>query len=278
MIRLVAPLAALLLATPVLAEPAQRIVSLGGSVTEIAVALGAGDRLIARDSTSNFPPEILDLPDVGYIRALSPEGVLSLGPDLIISEAGAGPAEAVTVLKAAGVPFVQMPGEPSADGILAKIDAVARALDLPEAGVRLHDEIAAGLAAVRASAAAQTERQKVMFIISLQNGRANVGGEGTSADGIIALAGGLNAATGFKGYKQMTDEAILDADPDVILMMNREGDLEVVNKDVLEHPALGATRAAREGRILRMDGMKILGFGPRTPEAARELHDAIYGG
>lgn len=278
MIRALTLISALTLAAPVLADPAQRVVSLGGSVTEIAVALGAEARLIARDSTSNFPPSILDLPDVGYIRALSPEGVLSLGPDLIISEAGAGPAEAVTVLRAAGIPFEQMPGEPSADGVLAKIDAVAAALELPAEGARLHAEVAAGLAEVRASAAAVTERKRVLFIIAIQAGRVNAGGEGSSADGIIQLAGGLNATSGFKGYKQMTDEAILEADPDVILMMNREGDLAVLNEDILKHPALGATRAAREGRILRMDGMKILGFGPRTPEAARELHDALYGG
>ncbi|WP_323039357.1 heme/hemin ABC transporter substrate-binding protein [Gemmobacter sp.] len=272
-------LAALLLPGVALADPAQRIVSIGGSVTEIAVALGATSRLIARDTTSTFPAAIKDLPDVGYIRALSAEGVLALGPDMIISEAGAGPKEAVDVLRAAGVPFVEMPGDPSPAGILAKIDAVARALELPAEGEKLHAEVARGLAEAEARAAAVPgPRKRVLFVLALQSGRVMAGGEGSSAAGIIALAGGVNAAEGFKGYKQMTDEAVIAAAPDVILMMHRDGDLAVHNADVLAHPALAQTPAAQSGALVRMDGLLLLGFGPRTPEGARELHSALYGG
>ena len=99
-------LAAPALPTAALADPAKRVLTLGGSVTEIAVALGAEDRLIGRDSTSTFPPSVTSLPDVGYFRALSPEGVLALNPDLILSENGAGPREALDVLNAAGIPFI----------------------------------------------------------------------------------------------------------------------------------------------------------------------------
>ncbi|MFN3825501.1 MAG: hemin ABC transporter substrate-binding protein [Pseudorhodobacter sp.] len=254
-----------------------RVISLGGSVTEIAVALGAGARLVGRDTTSTWPETVLDLPDVGYIRALSPEGVLSLGPDLILSEAGAGPVEAVTVLKAAGVPFLQMPGEPTPEGVLSKIDAVAAALDLPEAGAMLHAEVARGLMAARAAADQVTAPQRVLFVLSLTSGRVTAGGQGSSAEGIIHLAGAQNAASGFEGWKQMTDESVIAAAPDLILMMDRDGDQAVTDADVLAHPALSQTPAAQKGRILRMDGMLLLGFGPRTPEAARALHSAIYG-
>ena len=109
------------LTAPALAEDAKRIVTLGGSVTEIAMALGAGDLLVARDSTSTYPSEITTLPDVGYIRGLSPEGVLSVAPDLILAEADAGPPAAVDVLTAAGVPFLRMPGDPTPAGVVAKI-------------------------------------------------------------------------------------------------------------------------------------------------------------
>jgi len=270
---------ALLLPGAALADPAQRIVSIGGSVTEIAAALGAADRLIARDTTSTWPPDITALPDVGYIRALSAEGVLALGPDMIVSEAGAGPREAVEVLRAAGVPFVEMPGDPSPAGVLAKIDAVAKALELEPEGAALHAKVAAGLAEAEARAAALTvPRKRVLFVLALQSGRVMAGGEGSSAEGIIKLAGGDNAAEGFRGYKQMTDEAVIAAAPDVILMMDREGDLAVLNADILAHPALGQTPAAKAGAMLRMDGMKLLGFGPRTPAAAAELFAALYGG
>lgn len=255
----------------------ERIVTLGGSVTEIAVALGAGDRIVARDSTSNHPESVAALPDVGYLRALSPEGVLSLGPDLILSEEGAGPAEAVDVLEAVGIPFVTIPDDPTPAGVIAKIEAVAAALGLQPEGAALAAQVAQGLAEAEARAEAVTAPKRVLFVLSLQGGRVMVGGAGTSAEGIIGLAGGTNAAEGFEGFRQITDEAIILAAPDAILMMDREGDLAITNDDVLAHPALSQTPAARSGAVHRMDGMLMLGFGPRTPEAAAQLHAALYG-
>lgn len=276
---LIAALGISALGTATFAEATQkRIVSLGGSVTEIVVALGAGGLLVGRDSTSNHPETVLDLPDVGYIRALSPEGVLSLAPDLILSEEGAGPLEAVTVLQSGGIPFVTMPATYSAQGVLDKIEAVAAALNLEADGAALSARTAAAFAEVKARADSVTAPQSVLFVISVQGGRVMAGGEGSSAAGIIALAGGENAVTGFQGYKQITDEAIIAAAPDVILMMDREGDLAISNDDVLATPALAATPAAKAGRIVRMDGMLLLGFGPRTPEAALALNAALYGG
>lgn len=252
------------------------VVSLGGSVTEIVVALGAADRLVARDTTSNYPETIAVLPDVGYIRALSPEGVLSVQPTLILAEDGAGPPEAMEVLKAAGITVAQMPAEPSPAGVVAKITAVAEALNLPDQGAKLAAEVSAGFDAARAEAATVTTPKRVLFILSLQGGRVMAGGAGTEAESIIALAGGINAASGFDGYKPMADEAVLAAAPNVILMMDREGDLAIANADVLAQPALAATPAAAAEAIVRMDGMLLLGFGPRTPDAARALHTALY--
>jgi iron complex transport system substrate-binding protein len=159
--------------------------------------------------------------------------------------------------------------------VVAKIIAVADTLDLP--GKALSAEVQAGLVAAAAESAEIISPKHVLFILSLQGGGVMAGGEGTEAEGIIRLAGGVNAATGFRGYKPMTAEAVLAAQPDVILMMDREGDLSISNADVLAHPALSQTPAARDGAVVRMDGMLLLGFGPRTPMAARALHAALYG-
>lgn len=277
LIALVLGLATGLATGPVLAEAAPRVVTLGGSVTEIAVELGAGDRLVGRDVTSNHPGAVTDLPDVGYIRALSAEGVLSLAPDLILAEGDAGPVEAVDVLRAAGVRFVMVPEATTADGVFAKVEAVAEALALPEAGAALVTRLRAGFAEAEARAAAVTRPQKVLFILSLQGGRVMAAGAGTEAEGIIRLAGGVNAVAGFEGYKQIADEAVLTSAPDVILMMDRAGDMAIADTDVLAHPALAETPAGQAGRIVRMDGMLMLGFGPRTPEAALALNAALYG-
>ena len=259
------------------AETAAKIITLGGSVTEIAVALGAQDRIIARDTTSNWPESVQALPDVGYIRALSPENVLALDPALIVAEGDAGPPEAVDVLEAAGIPFILVPEATDPSGIIAKINAVALALGLAAEGEALAAEVQGKLDTAEARAAAVTTPKRVLFILSLQGGGVMAGGEGTEAEGIIRLAGAENAATGFAGYKPMTDEAILAARPDAILMMDREGDLAIADADVLAQPALSQTPAAQSATIIRMDGMLLLGFGPRTPEAAERLYDALYG-
>lgn len=264
------------LATPTHAD-ATRVITLGGAITEIAVALVAGDRLVARDTTSTFPESVLALPDVGYIRALSPENILALDPGLILAEGDAGPPEAVEVLTAAGIPFVLVPKATDPAGVLAKIAAVAQALELAEEGAALEASVKAGLERAAQKAATVTTPKRVLFILSLQGGRVMAGGAETGAEGIIRLAGALNAASGFQGYKPMTDEAVLAAAPDAILMMDREGDLAIADAEVLAHPALSQTPAAKAGAILRMDGMLMLGFGPRTPEAALALHDALYG-
>lgn len=271
-------LSLLLGATAAQAEGPQRIVSLGGTASEIIAALGQADRMIARDTTTSYPESLTALPDVGYVRALSPEGVLSVNPDMIIAEGGAGPVEAVDVLKAAGLPYVEVPEDLGPDGIARKITVIGEALGVQDAATTLAAGVEAGLADARAKAAAIEPKKRVIFILSLQGGRVMAGGEGSSAEAIITLAGGINAATGFKGYKPMTDEALLAAAPDAIVMMDREGDLAIDNSDILALAALSDSPAVKNEAVIRMDGLKLLGFGPRTPEAAAELRTALYGG
>lgn len=281
LLHLAVALSFLTLAPSAQAEPAPtdaaRVVSLGGTVSEIVAALGHEQRLVARDSTSTWPESLTALPDLGYVRALSPEGVLSVTPDLILADAGAGPAEAVTVLKASGVPYVEVPDDLGPEGIAQKITVIGAALGADEAAGALAAKIDADLAEVRAKAAEISPKKRVLFILTLQGGQVMAAGQGSSADAIIALAGAENAATGFDGYKPMTDEAVLAAAPDAILMMDREGPRTVSDDDVKAVAALADSPAVRDGVILRMDGLKLLGFGPRTPEAANELRAALYG-
>ncbi len=254
----------------------QRVITLGGSVTEIVVALGQEHLLVARDSTSTYPESVVALPDVGYVRALSPEGVLSVAPDLIIAEGGAGPVETIDVLRAASVPFISVPEGNDEAAILAKIAAVADALAVPEAGAALAADVTADLDAANALAATRIERKRVLFILSMQGGGIMAAGAGTGAEGIIAMAGADNAMTGFEGYKPVSNEAIIEAAPDVILMMDRKGDHAATNADLFAHPALQPTPAAATQAVIRMDGLYLLGFGPRTAQAALDLAAMIY--
>lgn len=275
-----AALAALLafaLPLPLMAEPTQRVIGVGGSVTETIYALGAGDRLVARDTTSTYPEAATALPDVGYMRRLSPEGVLSVAPDLIIAEEGAGPAETVQFLEEAAIPFVTIPAARDGTGVAARIRAIGAALGLDDKADALATEVEGKIATVvDASATAAEPPVRVLFILSAAGGRLMASGTGTEADAMIRLAGGINAIEGFPGYKQLTDEAVLAAQPDVILMMDRGTGSDHGTAGVLEHPAIAITPAGQAKRLIAMDGLYLLGFGPRTADALADLHAALY--
>jgi iron complex transport system substrate-binding protein len=253
----------------------ERIVSLGGAVTEILYRLGAGDRVAAVDTTSIHPfDETRTKPNVGYLRQLSAEGILSVRPDLVLAAEGAGPPDVLKQVREAGVPVEPVPDDPTPAGVVQKIDIVSRAVGREREGAALSEEVRAGFATLAAARARIARPVRALFILSLQNGRAMVGGRGSTADGILALAGAENVATGFEGYKPMTDEAILAAQPEVVVMMET-GPGGAPAADVLGGPALSQTPAGRDRRLVKMNGLYLLGFGPRTPDAARELMAAL---
>jgi iron complex transport system substrate-binding protein len=260
-----------------LPNPHADVLSIGGSVTEIVAALGQQHRLKARDTTSSFPPDVTNLPDVGYMRSLSPEGVLSVGPSLILSEEGAGPPEALEVIRAADVDFVEVPDALTPEGILRKIEIIGDALGVPDKADGLAAEVETALStALRDADRPDADKKRVLFVLSTQGGKINASGTGTAADALIRMAGGVNAITDYDGYKQITDEAVGLAAPDVILMMDRGGDHGVADDELFDMPAIRLTPAAQTRSVVRMDGLLMLGFGPRTADAVRLLNDALY--
>lgn len=272
-------------ATPAVAEEMQkidsrRLVSIGGAITEIIFALGEQDRLIARDQTSTYPEAAMALPDVGYMRALSPEGVLAVGPSAILSIEGSGPPDALAVLRDAGIPFQTVPEGYDRAAILNKIAVVGDFLGVPDKARELSQQVGADLDAAIADAGKRSlnERKRVLFILSFQDGRVMAAGAGTAANGILELAGAINATDGaFQGYKPLSDEAIVEARPDAIMVMTRGSEHGSSDEQVLTHAAIALTPAAKTRTIIRMNSLHLLGFGPRTASAVRELNDRLYG-
>ena len=256
-------------------DPA-RIVSIGGAITEILYALGFEDRLAGVDATSLYPPAALrDKPNVGYMRQLSAEGVLGLNPSLVLAVQGSGPKETMDVLEAAKVPLVLVPETFSEQGLLDKIRLVGHAMDADKRAECLTAAVTTDLAQLRELRGKVTRPVRVMFVMSLLNGRAMAAGQKTAANEIIALAGGVNAIDSYDGYKIVNDEAIVAARPDVVLSIQRGKD-SVEAETVYLHPAFALTPVAANKGFVSMEGLYLLGFGPRTAAAARDLSLKLY--
>lgn len=255
----------------------RRIVAAGGVVTEILYDLGLEDRIVGVDATSLHPARALtEKPNIGYVRALSAEGVLSLAPDLVIAVDGAGPPDALRLVAQAGVRVERIAEDTTIAGVSARIRAIGRLVGRFEAAEALATGVERDFAALARERQAIAAAKRVLFVLSLQNGRALVGGRGSSADAIIGYAGAVNAAGQVEGYKPLTDEGIIEAAPDVVLMMAR-GNHAVPADEVFAQAAFAATPAARARALVTMDGLYLLGFGPRAPAAARDLMTAVYG-
>lgn len=254
-----------------------RLVSIGGSLTEIIFALGEEGKLIARDQTALYPEAALALPDVGYMRQLAPEGVLSVSPTALLVIDGSGPPESLEVLSHAGVEYQTVPESYSAEGVLVKIRAVGQALGAVDAAETLATETQAQFDALAERTRAVTAPKRILFVLSAEGGKIQASGTGTAADGIIALSGAVNAIDEYQGYKALTEEAIIDAAPDVILMMDRGGDHAATDAELLANPAIALTEAGKNKAIYRLEGAYLLGFGPRTAAAAGDVFDILYG-
>jgi iron complex transport system substrate-binding protein len=253
-----------------------RIVSIGGSITEILYALGMQQKVVAVDATSLYPPSALkQKPNVGYMRQLSPEGVLGLSPTLVLAIEGSGPKEAIDVLQQSKIPFVVVADKFDGDGIIDKVHVVARDVGVAERGECLAGKVRADLAALAAVRGKIHRPVRVAFVLTLANGRPMLSGRDTAADGIIRMAGAANAFGDFAGYKLVNDEAIVAAKPEAVLVMDR-GEHALSGDTVFSQPALAMTPAAVHRALIAMDGAYLLEFGPRTARAARDLAMRLY--
>lgn len=260
---------------PVIIRDASRVVTAGGSVTEIVYALGAESRLVGVDQSSVFPEAAMKLPQVGYVRTLASEGVLSLNPTLFISTTEAGPPPAIAQVRETGVPVLLLTSEHSAEGVKRKIRGVAAAFGRNEVGEQLVASLEKDLDEAGKLVAATPERPRVMFIYARGQGTLNVAGKKTAADEMIRLAGGVNAFE-YDNYKPLSAESVVAAAPDVILLPSRGLDATGGIEGVLKLPGVAQSPAGRNRRVVALDDLVLLGFGPRMGRGVKELFTLLH--
>ncbi|MBP1034725.1 ABC transporter substrate-binding protein [Serratia fonticola] len=258
------------LAFPLAAVAAERIVSIGGDVTEIAFALGAGDEVVARDSTSLHPAAVQKLPDIGYMRQLNAEGILALKPTLILTTELAEPALVLKQLEDSGVKVVRIPGDTTVQAVPEKISVIADAINRSSQGKQLAERYQQQLAAI-----ANTPLPvKVLFVMSHGGITPMAAGQQTAADAIIRAAGLKNAMQGFSRYRPLSQEGVIASAPD-LLLVTTDGVRSIGGQENLWLlPGMALTPAGKNRRVLIVDDMALLGFGLETPQALGLLRKA----
>ena len=252
-------------------KDSSRLTVAGGSLTEIVYLLGQEKKLTAVDITSNYPDEAKELPSIGYVRALSAEGVLSLSPTLILGENDMGPPAVIEQLDRVGIQIKIIPEENTARGIINKVECVANILNVKN---EIKSVVIRDLVSIKQDLdkLKNIENPKrVMFILGMESGSPTVGGIGTSADGLIKMIGAINVMDSFEGWKPVSTEAIIEAKPDFILISNRGLSSYKTVENLAKQPSLMFTPAAKNNNIIAMDGMAMLGFGPRTLQVAKDI-------
>lgn len=246
----------------------RRIISLNGALTEIISALGNQDQIVAVDVTSTYPEGIKDsAKDLGHVRSISIEALMAEKPELILATSEDLSPELTEKIKLAKVDVRVFDRDYTAEGTKMLIGQVATVLQ-SEGAQKLQDKIDADLKGVE-----QLKIQpKVLFIYARGAGTLMVGGKNTPVDKVIELAGGKNAVTDFEDYKPLTPEALIQANPDVILMFDSGIQSLGGEQGVLKIQGIEKTNAGKNKKIIAMDGALLSGFGPRLGEAAATLN------
>ena len=256
-----------------------RIVPLSGDVAEIIYDLGLAKNVVGVDVSAVYPADAwAGLPSIGFERQLSAEGILSLNPTVVIGKEQAGPATVLDQVRAAGVPVVIVAEPQTMDAPTAKIHEVAAALGVPDAGDQLAAKTQAEIDAAIARGQTATSHPTVMFLYVRAGGTQLIGGKGSVADAMIEAAGGIDAGTaaGINYFMPVTAEAIVAAQPEMIMLPASGVDSIGGMKAVLQIPGVAETPAAKNNQIYAFDDLLLLGMTPRTGEFINTMVDVMH--
>lgn len=266
---------AALVLTNLSAQAAERLLTVGGAVTEIVYALGKGDEIIASDITSYYPEQANKLAKIGYMRTLSAEGLLSMRPSLIIADAGAGPLNVLDQVRNAGVKVIQLPEGYTPEHVASNIRLIGKQLQAANTE-KVASQYEAAWRNVHAKVADLKNSPRVLFVLDHTGKSPQAAGDETAANAVIKLIHADNVMAGqFKGYKPLTAESMVAAAPEVIITTHEgiqaSGGLDLF----LDKPGLRMTPAGKAKRVISMDSLLLLGFTPRLPGLVAELSKAV---
>ncbi|GAC22132.1 heme/hemin ABC transporter substrate-binding protein [Paraglaciecola arctica] len=252
----------------------KRIISSGGSITEIIYALGKQELIVATDSTSLYPMAAVNLPKLGYFRQLSTEGVLSFQPSHLIGAHATGPASLAGQLEAAGVQVNILGEQRDLAGLTQLIEQVGKLLGAENDAFLLVETISQQVTELKLRQNTDPSLS-ALFVMSDSERGLTVAGNNTVPQALFDDAGIHNVAAKLTDYKVMDNESILAANPDLIFVASHRIKEPKAIKALCQHPALKATTAGRNCSLVVMESSNALGLSPRYPQALATIISSI---
>jgi len=256
------------------ARTGPRVVCVSKQINEYLYEIHAESALVARDLTSIYPPQITKLPSVGYHRALSAEGIISLRPTMLLTDGNLGPATVVDQVKKVGIPVVIMSPGSSPDSAKALMTQLGKEFHHEHAAdsviAKWNSDMAAALGDSAAWSNGPKPRVLVMHFGQIANDYLAIR-RGTPADQIIRWAGGENAIDSAGGMLRLTPELIAKAAPDIIIATDVGYDRVGGVEKFAALPGVSLTPAGRAKRIYRVDETEVMYYGPRTPASLEKI-------
>ncbi len=263
--------------TSVMIDSTERIVSLNGSTTEALFALGLGQHVVGRDTSSYYPPETEAIPTVGYQFQLNAEGIMALRPTLVIGQEDVKPPQMIDQLRSAKVPVLLLKNATSCQDAQQNIRMIGHAVGRDKAADELIQTMENDLQQLATHRAQQVSALKSVMLLYTRGGRTNfVLGPGSGAFGMLDLVGIHNAAGDLKGAKPITAEALIAGRPEVFVLFQKGLDSIGGEQALLEIPGVAYTPAGKQKRWVIMDDLYLGGYGPRCGKAALDLFEGIY--
>ncbi len=258
-----------------------RIVCLSKQLTEMIFALGKGHDLVAVDLSSTYPDSAKLLKKVGYHRALSPEPIIAMAPDLVMHSHDIGPDNVLPQLEKAGLTIKAFGGANSIDSarlLLRELGSFFHREQQADSLVTVMDK-GLGRAAATLTALQVTDSLKVMIIhFGLRNNSYFVmSGRNGPGDKMIRLAGAVPATYDGKGAREMSPEAVALANPDVIIATDYGYDkMGSMDKFINGVPGVSLTNAGKNRRVIRFEEHDVSYFGPRSGDIIIRLIHLLH--
>ena len=249
----------------------ERIVSLNGAITETLVDLGQRNNIVGIDVTSTYPTDMnTTATQLEHVNKINIEALLALKPTIVYIAKKDLNENLKKQLEDANIKIVVIDQVYSVEGTKALIKDIATSLNLTD-----YEGLVAKIDQEQAQVKTLENKPKVLFIYARGAANLFVAGDKTPMQSIIELAGGQNAVTGFEDFKPLTPEALLNSNPDYILMFDTGLQSMGGVEGVLKIEGLDRTNAGKNKKIIAMDGLLLTGFTPRIGQAVTQLNQQL---